>query len=176
MYISVVQTHTMKKILITLSILISNSSFSQIDINTLNEVEKKIVKTFRDLYVEKEFKDPYSFELMKLEITPRKIGEDYLSQIEYVKSNIDKRNFKERLTTIEKDLEHLKKLEMRYSQLNDSTRNILRLYKVKLDGRGTNSYGGKVLSRYSFDYYLFDGDFKPINYYEKPILFFVLEI
>jgi|688.fasta_scaffold1139180_1 hypothetical protein len=164
----------MKKILIILSLLISNSSFSQIDVNTLNEVEKKIVKTFRDLYVEKEFKDPYSFELMKLEITPRNIGEDYLSQIDYIKSKIEKKDFK--YTTKEYEIEHLKKLEFYYSQLNDSSRNILRLYKVKLDSRGTNSYGGKVLSRYSFDYYLFDKDFKPINYYEKPILFFVLEL
>ena len=50
-------------------------SFSQIDINTLNEMDKKIVKTFRDIYVEKTFKDPYSFKLLKLETKPITLGE-----------------------------------------------------------------------------------------------------
>lgn len=163
-------------ILIYIILLYSNPIFSQININSLNETENKIVKTFRDIYVQKKFKDPYSFELMKIEITPIKTGEDYLSQIEYVKSNIEKKDFKNRYTTEEKDLEHLKKLELQNSQLNDSTKNIIRLYKVKLDCRGANSYGGKILSKYSFNFYLYDKDFKPTNYYDIPQLFFVTEL
>ena len=157
-----------------MSILITLTSFSQIDINSLNEIDKKIVKTFRDIYVEKKFKDPYSFELMKIETTPIKTENYYLSEIESVKSFLDKRDFQ--YVSESKSLEHLKTLELEYSQLNDSTKNTIKLYKVRLDSRGTNSYGGKVLGRYSFSYYLYSKNNKITNYYETPQFFFVTEL
>ena len=129
----------MKKILtLCISILLTVQSFSQIDINTLNEMDKKIVKTFRDIYVEKTFKDPYSFELMKIETTPITTNNYYLSEIESVKSFLDKGDFQ--YVSESKSLEHLKSLEIEYSQLNDTIKNTIKLYKVRLDSRGTNSY------------------------------------
>lgn len=167
----------MKKILtLCISIILTIQSFSQLDINSLNEIDKKIVKTFRDIYVKENYKDPYSFELMKIETTPIKMGESYLIDIENVKSNLEKKNFKKRKTTEIKDLEYLNKLEKDYSQLNDSTKNLVRYYKVRIDSRGSNSFGGKILGKYSFDYYLYLNGLKPFNYNEVPLLFFVTEL
>ena len=85
----------MKKIIIfCVSILLTFSSFIQIDINTLNEMDKKIVKTFKDIYVEKTFKDPYSFKLLKLETTPVKLGEGLEKNILFLKSQLEKKDFK----------------------------------------------------------------------------------
>ena len=165
----------MKKIIIfCLSILLTIHSFSQIDINTLNEVDKKIVKTFRDIYVEKTFKDPYSFKLMKIETTPVKLGEGLEKNISFLKSQLEKKDFKFLKESTILDL--LKTSEENYLKQNDSTKNLVMMYEVKLDCYGTNSYGGQILGRYSFNYSLIDPNLTPTDYYEKPSRFLVREI
>lgn len=161
-------------IILTLSVFSSISSFSQIDINTLNEMDKKIVKTFKDIYVEKTFKDPYSFKLLKLETTPVKLGEGLEKNILFLKSQFEKKDFKFLKETTILDL--LKTSEENYLKQNDSTKNLIMMYEVKLDCYGTNSYGGQILGRYSFNYSLIDPNLTPTDYYEKPSRFLVREI
>jgi len=165
----------MKKILTScISILLTVQSFSQVDITTLNEMDKKIVKTFKDIYVEKTFKDPYSFKLLKLETIPKKIGELVSEGILFSKSLLEKKDFS--IFNESRLLEMIETNEKKYSQMTDSTKNVIQSYKVRLDCYGTNSYGGQILGRYSFEYFLFTGDFIPLNYYDKPKFFFVTEI
>ena len=149
-------------------------SFGQIDITTLNEMDKKIVKTFKDIYVEKTFKDPYSFKLLKLETSPKTFGESVLESIVGFKSLLEKKDYS--IFSESRLLELIQNSEKKSSQLNDSTKNIVQLYKVRLDCYGNNSYGGQILGRYTFDYFILLGDFTPLNYYEKPQFLFVTEI
>ncbi len=165
----------MKKIiLVWITLLFSTLSFSQVDINSLNEMDKKIVKTFRDIYVEKTFKDPYSFKLLKIESTPVKLGEGLEKNITFLKSQIEKKDFKFIKESIILDL--LKTSEEIYLKHNDSIKNLVMMYQVKLDCYGTNSYGGQILGRYTFNYNLIDGNLTPINYYDKPSQFLVREL
>ena len=57
----------MKKFNLLLVLLcLSLSAYSQVDTTTLSADNKMILKTFKDLHVEKTFKDPYSFELIRM--------------------------------------------------------------------------------------------------------------
>lgn len=149
-------------------------SFSQIDINTLNEMDKKIVKTFRDIYVEKTFKDPYSFKLLKLETKPITLGEWGLKDINFLKSLLDKKDFS--VLKENEILERLKPLEQQYSEMSEENKKLLKSIDVRLDCHGTNSYGGQILGRYTFNYVLIDRDLKPVNYYDKPTSLYIKEI
>lgn len=165
----------MKKIiLVWITILFSTSSFSQVDINSLNEMDKKIVKTFKDIYVEKTFKDPYSFKLLKLETNPITLGEWGVKDINFLKSLLEKKDFS--VLKENEILERLKPLEKKYSEMSEDSKKILKSIEVRLDCYGTNSYGGQILGRYSFNYVLIDRDMNPINYYDKPSTFFVSEL
>jgi hypothetical protein len=165
----------MKKIiLVWITLLFSTLSFSQVDINSLNEMDKKIVKTFRDIYVEKTFKDPYSFKLLKLETKPITLGDWSLKNINFLNSMIDKKDFG--ILKENEILERLKLLEKEYSEISDESKKLLKSIEVRLDCYGTNSYGGQILGRYSFNYVLIDRDLKPFNYYDKPFSFIVSEL
>ena len=147
----------MKKIIIFfVSIFITITSFSQIDIDTLNNIDKEIVKTFKDLYVDKTFKDPYSFKLMKFVKKPVTMGVwrdgEYNSGLLFWKSYLEKKDFS---VYSEKHIkEMIEILELSYSNMSDYVRNKIKSYIVYIDCYGTNSYGGKVLGRYSFNYNL----------------------
>jgi hypothetical protein len=73
-------------------------------------------------------------------------------------------------------LERLKLLEKEYSEISDESKKLLKSIEVRLDCYGTNSYGGQILGRYSFNYVLIDRDLKPFNYYDKPFSFIVSEL
>ena len=163
----------MKKIILICSILFfAISSFSQIDINTLNEIDKRIVMTFKDIYVEKKFKDPYSFKLLKIETKPITLGEWGLKDLTFLKSLIANKDFS--IFSESEILDRIKPLEQSYSQMSNSTKKILKSYEVKLDCYGNNSYGGQILGRYSFNYILIDRSYKPINYYDNPSSFILI--
>jgi hypothetical protein len=69
-------------------VLVSFVSYGQVDITKLNNLEKKIVQTFKDTYVESHFKDPYSFKLLKLEIKPKTFGDWLMDDINYIQNEI----------------------------------------------------------------------------------------
>ena len=160
----------MKKIILICAILLfAISSFSQIDINTLNEIDKRIVMTFKDLYVEKKFKDPYSFKLLKLETKPITLGEWGLKDLTFLTTLLIKKDFK--ILSESEILDRIKPLRQNYSLMNDSTKKLIKSYEVILDCYGNNSYGGQILGRYSFNFVLIDRSLKPINYYDNPSSF-----
>lgn len=160
----------MKKIILICSILLfAISSFGQIDINTLNEIDKRIVMTFKDLYVEKKFKDPYSFKLLKLETKPITLGEWGLKDLTFLTTLLIKKDFK--ILSESEILDRIKPLRQNYSLMNDSTKKLIKSYEVILDCYGNNSYGGQILGRYSFNFVLIDRSLKPINYYDNPSSF-----
>ena len=158
-----------KSILFFFSILISMLSFSQIDINTLNENDKKIVKVFRDTFVEKKFKDPYSFQLLKLETKPITFGEWDLNDILYLKSQLEKKDFK--YIKENELIDRIKLKEDSYLKMSDEIKKTIKSYEVRLDCYGSNSYGGKVLNRYSFNYVVLDIKMNPIDYYNGSNLY-----
>ena len=91
-----------------------------------------------------------------------------------LKNGIEKKDFKFLKESTILDL--LKTSEENYLKQNDSTKNLIMMYEVKLDCYGTNSYGGQILGRYSFNYSLIDPNLIPTNYYDKPSRFLVREL
>ena len=73
-------------------------------------------------------------------------------------------------------LERLKPLEQQYSEMSEENKKLLKSIDVRLDCHGTNSYGGQILGRYTFNYVLIDRDLKPVNYYDKPTSLYIKEI
>jgi hypothetical protein len=152
------------KNIILLIFLVSNTlfSFSQVDVNSLNDNEKKILNTFKEQYVEKNFKDPYSFQLLKLESKPKTCEDWLLDDLNFLKGLLEKKDF----TSYKKNelIEKIKLKEDEYSGMTDEIRKTIKTYEVRLDCYGTNSYGNKVLGRYKFNYVMVDKDFKPVDY------------
>jgi len=137
-------------------------TFSQVDTSSLSEIDKKIVNTFKQQYVEKTFKDPYSFQLLKIESKPVTFGGWLLNDISYLKSSLERKDF---IVYKKNELEEkIKKYEDEYSTMSEDVRKTVKSYEVKLDCYGSNSYGGKILGRYSFNYVVLDKDLKPVDY------------
>jgi hypothetical protein len=154
----------MKKLVLVLTMVTSFfTSHAQIDVATLTDVEKKIVKVFKDTYVEKNFKDPYSFKLLKLELTPKTFSGWLMDDIIFLKSQLDKKDFK--YQTEKELLDRLAKHEIELSNMSDIVKNSLRAYYVRLDCYGSNSYGAPILGKYEFNYTVESANTNP-NY--KP--------
>ena len=168
----------MKKFNLLLVLLfLSLSAYSQVDTTALSADNKMILKTFKDLHVEKTFKDPYSFQLMKIESVPITFGDWVRRDIATVQKNLETKSFsystKKELEQKIKDAElrlenHKKKLEEMSPELRDA----VKAFNVKIDCYGSNSYGNRVLSKYDFNYLLYglDKNMK-VDYYATPDLF-----
>ena len=55
--------------------------------------------------------------------------------------------------------------------MSDEIKKTIKSYEVRLDCYGSNSYGGKVLSRYKFNYVVLDLNMNPIDYYNGNNLY-----
>jgi hypothetical protein len=140
-------TYTMKKILMVAIILIASvSTFAQ-----ATEIEKKVIQVFQTVYVEKTFKDPYSFKLLKIIATPITFGQWIQNDISYLKDALD--NGKNLYEPREESLKRKEKYETDYSQMSDDKKNTVKCYEIKLDCYGNNSLGNPILGRYSFNYF-----------------------
>lgn len=169
----------MKKLTLVIVLLFfSLTTYSQVDTTTLSADNKMILKTFKDLHVEKTFKDPYSFELMKIESVPITFGDWVISDMEFVQKQLQNNDFgytknKKELELKIKDAEerlsnHKKKLEGMDPELRDA----VKAFKVNIDCYGSNSYGARVLSKYEFNYILYGLDKSmKVDYYATPSLF-----
>ena len=145
----------MKKLLVLSMVLMSFVSYGQVDVATLNDTEKKIVKTFKDVYVEKTFKDPYSFKLLRIDVTPKTFGDWQIDNIVYLKDFLLKRDFK--YQSEKEALESLSRNEKEYSEMSDEIKKTIKAYKVRLDCYGNNSYGNSILGKYEFNYIVYSG-------------------
>jgi hypothetical protein len=149
-------------------------SFAQVDVNLLSDTEKKILKTFKEIYVDKNFKDPYSFELLKLEASPTTLGDWVLNDIAYIKKTIEKGDFR---FSKKEDLEiRLKENEEKYLNMSEEVKKYIKSYAVRIDCYGSNNYGNKILGKYNFNFVLIDGNMNQVDYYKNPSLLFVSKI
>lgn len=122
--------------------LISNIAFSQIQ----TEIEKIAKNVFEKNYVQKNFKDPYSYELKKIwsePITNETSLSSKISQLQILSGN-NSFSKKERAQFLETAKQRKSELE----KLSIEDRNKIIAYSVYLDTYGANSYGNKVLGRY----------------------------
>lgn len=157
----------------------SIKSFTQINI-----IEQSAAKWFKNIYVEENFKDPYSYKLLK--ITSK--SETYLDKVRidifepnykllnlqfefkneidtqyihtnydiYTKilsntmdNNADFENLKDKVELYKK----LYELSVFIMKMDTKTKNTITRYLISIDCYSNNSYGNKVLGRYSFYYY-----------------------
>ena len=134
----------MKKVLLvltlTLGTLVSNSQ-------SFSEIENKIIDVFKTNYVEKKFKDPYSFKLLKIEVTPVNKGEFLLNDIQFMESNLNELYKYEPKEKVDNRLIQYRK---QYAEMTDIEKLSIKQYKVRLDCYGNNSYGNPILGRYKF--------------------------
>ncbi len=135
----------MKKLLLLSFVLFSFSSFGQIE--QLSEPQSKVLSLFKTEIVEKTFKDPYSFKLLKLEITPVTEGDFVLNNINFMESNLTEICKYEPKENVVARLNGHKK---QYAEMSDSDKQKLKSYSVRLDCYGNNSYGNPILGRYKF--------------------------
>jgi hypothetical protein len=162
----------MKKILLLVTILfVGGITYGQVDVGTLNDTEKKIVKTFKDVYVEKTFKDPYSFKLLKLDVVPKTFGDWQMDNIIFLKDFLQKKNFK--YQSEKEAQESLARNEKEYSEMTDEIKKTIKAYKVRLDCYGNNSYGNPILGKYEFNYVVYSGLNlnEPVNYENERKLY-----
>lgn len=164
-----------KTLLLTFFTLIFSVSFAQVNESNLNDIEKKILKTFKDNYVEKKFKDPYSFKLLKFEVTPITFGEWVLNDLNYCKKQVELKNY-QTIGNINFNEEYylniISKNEKTYSEMSEDVKNTIKSYKVILDCYGNNSYGNPILGRYKFTYNLYGKDLNyRIDYYNGDNLY-----
>ena len=141
--------------MVLLFALVTMVSFGQVDISTLNDFEKKIVKTFKETYVDKTFKDPYSFKLLKLEITPKTFGDWSLDNLNFCKKQIEIKDF--RVQPKQQYLDDVAKYEKEYSEMSEELKKTIKAYKVRIDCYGNNSYGNPILGKYEFNYVIYSG-------------------
>jgi hypothetical protein len=135
----------MKKLLLLSFVLFSFVSVGQIQ--QLTDAESKVLSLFKKEFVEKTFKDPYSFKLLKLEITPITKGDFLLNDIKYMESNLKEIYKYEPKEKVNARLDDYKK---QYEGMSNEDRLTIRLYSVRLDCYGNNSYGNQILGRYKF--------------------------
>jgi hypothetical protein len=171
-------------------------------IDTLELVKQRAQKWFKDVYVENNFKDPYSYELLKLTVEPKtfyqelqndtsfanwdiryekyllkdtlkgqfqklkddvvmyeekafkkdgKVNEKYKSLYESSLKQLNEERFKRtdslRKVEIKRDV-----LVERLNTLTDEQKKMVLYYIIYLDCHANNSYGGKILGKYTFKY------------------------
>jgi hypothetical protein len=169
----------MKKLTLLLALsFFSITAYSQVDTTTLSADNKMILKTFKDLHVDKTFKDPYSFELMKIESFPITFGDWVRSDMEFVQKQLQNNDFgytknkKELEAKIKEAEERLNNHKIKLEQMDPELRDAVKAFKVKMDAYGSNSYGNRVLSKYEFNYLLYGLDKSmKVDYYATPGLF-----
>lgn len=131
----------MKK-LILLFVLISNFAFTQ----SQSEIETIAKSYFENNFVQKTFKDPYSYELKKIwshPITNESSLSSKISQLQVLSSSssFSKKERKQFLETANQKKSELEKL-------SPEEKSTIIAYAIYLDTYGANSYGNKVLGRY----------------------------
>lgn len=137
----------MNKLLLALAFtFIVNWCFAQTSTQDSILINEKAVQWFKSDYVEKSFKDPYSFKLLKVSNTP-------ITNRQWILNNYD--GAVKRKTA----------KELQLKELTPEIADKIKCYKVNLDCYGANSFGNSVLGRYSFNY--FQDKTPPVSYVDK---------
>lgn len=137
----------MKNILLIL-LLISGITFGQKKkaapipkkLTEIEAAQKKAQKYFEENIV-KDFKDPYSYELKKIWTEP---VTSYMHNTAYIE-NLGKYIVTEKTKKIQDSLMTVT------SAMSDEEKNKIKFYIVHIDAYGANSFGNKVLGRYSIE-------------------------
>lgn len=169
----------MKKIYFLLVLLfLSLSAYSQVDTTALSADNKMILKTFKNLHVEKTFKDPYSFELMKIESVPITFGDWVRNDMAFVEKQLQNNDFgytknkKELELKVKEAQDRLNNHKRKLEEMDPELRDAVKAFKVNIDCYGSNSYGNRVLNKYEFNFLLYGLDKSmKVDYYATPSLF-----
>ena len=157
----------------------SIKSFTQV-----NLIEQSAAKWFKNVYVEENFKDPYSYKLLKIKSKPETILDkvvidvfepnykllnlqfEFKNEIDtgYIHSNYD--IYTKVLSTTKQnssDYEMIKgkvelykalyELSVSVKKMDTKNKNTITRHLISIDCYSNNSYGNKILGRYSFYYY-----------------------
>jgi hypothetical protein len=136
----------MKKILLvltlTLGTLVSNAQ------TDTTGFANKIVDLFKSQVVNVSFKDPYSFQLLSVGYNEVTIGNSLKVQIETdslyqtpLYSFVSKKEKQQRFQSMNDGIEKLK-------NMSETEKNRITHYVVRIECRGSNSYGNLVYSKY----------------------------
>jgi hypothetical protein len=151
----------MKKVLLVLTLTVGTLvSNAQTDTTGF---ANKIVNLFKSEVVNLSFKDPYSFQLLSVSYNEVTIGRSLEVKImsdsislkvynEMPKSTKKwlPKSYKEEQEVKSKNIETNKEL---LSKMNDIEKNTIKHYVVRIECRGSNSYGGLVYSKYIAEWY-----------------------
>lgn len=161
----------MNKLLFALAFtFIVNCSFAQTFTKDSILINEKAVQWFKSDYVEKTFKDPYSFKLLKVSNTPITNRQWILNNLISLDKTISTYESKKKLDKYEKELydgavKRKTANELQLKELSPEIADKIKCYKVNLDCYGANSTGNSVLGRYSFNY--FQDQNPPVSYVDK---------
>ena len=172
----------MKKIIVT-SVLVLVSYFSMAQENILKDAEK----WFKEVYVQQNFKDPYSYKLLKISLDSmtnyeylknktnnfmiphyRKYSAEYKQKLDAEKN---KRKPYEVLVKMYEDSynDYNKKLNKslsdstEFANVTENDKKIIHHYIVRIECHANNSYGGQVFGRYSIGYTKENGFDQPVK-------------
>lgn len=155
-----------------------------------NDVEKKSLKWFRNVYVEENFKDPYSFKLLKISSVSKTVegfyksvlikpGLNFVSEIDNfydddliiakldtaeinqkISLNASLRDnpnatetLREKYNNNLKALVNCKKFMIELINMKSDIKKIIGANLISIDFYANNSYGMKILNKYSFYYF-----------------------
>lgn len=160
----------MKTLLFAIVLIFPFSGFCQ----TLNQdsvlINEKAVNWFKTDYVEKTFKDPYSYKLVKVSNTLITFKQWLLNDLISINKTISGYELKKKLDKYDKELyegavKRKINYETRLKELSTDEGAKTKCYTILIDCYGANSYGNAVLGRYSFNF--FTDKIPPVTYVDK---------
>ncbi len=159
----------MKKTILIL-ILLPLFTFGQRESKDSLQINEKALGWFKSNYVEKSFKDPYSFKLMKISNSSISFKQWILNDLESAQRAISEYEQKKKLDKYEKELYDgtVKRRALYQEQLNTLTpedSQKVKCYEILIDCYGANSYGNLILSKYKFNF--FTDKLPPVSYVQK---------
>lgn len=152
----------MRKLLLGALLLLSTLSFSQVKTDTI-PLTNKTIKWFKDVYVKENFKDPYSYQMMSHSTSFITMKEWIQNDLDYINKFIETYNKTKRHSDFdEKTYDRLSKNKIKYEEdLKNINTDYIKCYVITIEARGTNSYGGVVLSKYIIKLFVDDNFEKP---------------
>ncbi len=132
-----------KLILLLLLLTVSITASAQLTKDSLQAIAKE---HFENIYVQKNFKDPYSYELKKIWSEPRTEGDLMKEDIAGRESFLDMPGVNKKMRTQIGEVIKNKKSLLQNTSAEQLSK--VGAYDVYFDTYGANSYGNKILGRY----------------------------
>lgn len=126
-----------------LLLFLSSFAFAQLSKDSIESIAKSY---FEKTYVQKHFKDPYSYELKKMWSEPITKEETLLGRIAVLEQLLNSKAVpKDMKKGVPEDILDIRK---NLSKMATEEKNSINAYRVLFDTYGANSYGNKILGRY----------------------------